>query len=219
MPRKARTYRTLSVSEDLTRVGMVQGRREPLHSLLPKLRLQQRKGKQGSPTLQKPPAVILDLNTPVETRLPALSPVKKRKSLPSNVFPENFKSHVSPFERKIISKEAKVLIEACEELFPGDPLVFHRTSDPLPARLIYDLPQQPLPRPVRPANHRSPARVTMTVLESLLEYDPKSLPKVNKTGLEQARDACIQPQLPRRLPPVINTPASLRLPTVHLLSC
>ena len=213
MPRKARTYRTLSESEDLTRVGMVHGRREPLHSLLPKLRLQKAKERQSQPsppTVRKAPAVVVDLNMP---GFPAVSPAKKRKSLPSNVFPETYKSHVSPFERKIITKEAKVLLEACEELFPGDPIVFHRTSDPLPARLIYDIPQQPLSRPIRPANHRSPARDTLTVLESLLEYDPTTLPKANKAGLEQARAACIQPVQPRRLPPIINTPASLHLPT------
>lgn len=220
MPRKKpRTYRTLSMSEDLERVGMVQGRREPLYSLLPKLRLLQKR-KELRQIQPSPPSIrqAPDPAAPLEVHFPALSPIKKRKSLPINVFPENSKLHVSPFERKILTKETKVLIEACEELFPGDPLVLHQTSDPLPARLIYDIPVQPLSsRPKRPANRYSPARVTMPILESLLEYDPKFLPKVNVSGLEQARNACIQPVKPQRLPPIINTPASLHLPSTHLL--
>ena len=194
---------------------MVTGRREPLHSLLPKLRiLQKRKENKGnSPFVFRTVTENRD-KVDIPIYLPPLVPVKKRKSIPTDIFPEIEKLPISSFERNIQGKEAQHLLTACEELFPGDPIRLFRTSDPLPTRLIPNSIQTHSPKPL--SKPPISTRNTVSVMESLLQgYETERLPRVNVKGLEQARDACIQRERGRTRPVVINTPARLQLPTSH----
>ena len=194
---------------------MIEGKKEPILSVLPRLRVSKKKKElrkitASPPLVRKHPAAESPESTP---SLPPLPRLTKRSSEPSEEVTDR---EISKFENELLTREARQLLRTCEELFPGDPLVLGGLADHMPGRLVYPVTEKPrksvLPK-ASPVRMRKPY-VTASILETLLDYDDTQIPKVNIKGLEQAKSLCIERKT-ERLPPVINTPATVNLPSVR----
>lgn len=213
---RRRTIRTLKITADSHKLGMIRGQSEPLHSQRPSLRAAGQKvmlkaSAPAVPIVHKRSALDLpstDLQvTPAEVRIhpkPQKSqgkqPQLSTSVLSSPEFPSDLRA-LTRFEAAVMEVEAKSLLELSNELFPDDPLVLelpaeaYKTS--LPARLVYEVPSQPLPAldySFVPGKSRRAAKSQRTPrrdLPKLLDFDPSSMLQINAKAVSDARSSIL----------------------------
>lgn len=227
-----RTIRTLKITADSHKLGMIRGQSEPLHSQRPSLRTAGQKimlkaSAAAVPIVHKRSALDLPYTdvqvTPTEVRIRP-KPQGKQPQLTTSVlsspeFPSDSRT-LTKFEAAVMEVEAKSLLELSNELFPDDPLVLELPADAykasLPARLVYEVPSQPLPvldyssMPGKSYRAAKSQRTPRRDLPNLLDFDPSSMLQINAKAVSDARssilvhtaDTLMKPRRPNPIPAV-----------------
>lgn len=229
---RRRTIRTLKITADSHKLGMIRGQSEPLHSQRPSLRAAGQKvmlkaSAAAAPIVHKRSALDLPYTdaqvTAAEVRIRPKPPVKHPQMSTSVLrsgpeFPSDSRS-LTKFEAAVMELEAKSLLELSNELFPDDPLALELPEEAykasLPARLVYEVPSQPLPAldyssiPHKSSRAAKSQRTPRRDLPNLLDFDPSSLLQINAKAVSDARssvlvrtaDAMVKPRLTSPTPP------------------